>query len=233
MKNTVLGIIVLVLAAGCDKLGNPVVSIHHPVQITINFGQDQDWFGGQSDYTVGTEPNDVLFEQRALPAPFQGRGLYSTGTNHSDDLFLYIKKRIEGFAANQAYSLSFELTILTDAPAQCVGAGGAPGESVTVKAGATVVEPITIQKGDDFVTNIDKGSQANAGLDALILGNLANNNTDCTHRRFETKILRNEGAQKVATDDSGALWIIFGIDSGFEAGSSLYYLISKIYAVPN
>jgi hypothetical protein len=234
MKNAVLGIIILSLVTGCEKhgLSELATRLNQPVRIAIDFAQDHDWAGGQSDYTIGTEPSGVVFEPRTLPAPFQGRGLYSAGTNHSDDLFLYIKKHLDGFAANQVYFLSFELMFLTDAPAHCIGVGGSPGESVTVKAGATAVEPITILQGDEFVINIDKGSQTNPGPDALVLGNLANTNKDCSHRQCETKTIRSEHPQKVLTDTSGALWIMFGIDSGFEAGSSLYYLTADVLAAP-
>lgn len=227
-------IIILSLVTGCEKhgLSELALRVNKPVRITVDFAQDHGWIGGQSDYTVSTEPNGVVFEPRSLPAPFQGRGLYSAGTNHSDDLFLYIKKHFDGFAANQVYFLSFELTFLTNAPAHCAGVGGSPGESVTVKSGATVVEPITILRGDEFVMNIDKGSQTNPGPDALVLGNLANTNKDCSHRNYEKKTIRGEHPQKVVTDTSGTLWILYGIDSGFEAGSSLYYLTADLLVTP-
>jgi len=42
--------------------------------------------------SVGTEPTDFIAEPRMLPQPFAGFGLYTAGTNRSDDLFIYVKK---------------------------------------------------------------------------------------------------------------------------------------------
>ena len=199
----------------------------------VDFGQDSGWVGGQSDYGPNTEPEDVVFEKRDLPAPATGQGLYVAGTNRSDDLFLYIKHRVEGLTPNQRYAVSYRLVIMTSAPAGCFGVGGSPGESVYVKAGASLTEPATVEEGGYFQMNIDKGNQATPGPEALNLGNLAGTNTDCANPVFAEKTLRSENPLDVTTDTSGALWLLLGTDSGYEARSELYYRSAEITLRPN
>lgn len=148
-----------------------------PIQIDIDFNSAvTDWTGGFSDYTPETEPSDIVVAPRSLPKPHNGFGLYTFGTNRSDDLFIYVKKKFTGFIPNATYSLVFSVQFLTEAPAGCVGVGGAPGEAVIVKGGASAVEPLTVRVNGQFQMNIDKGNQASSGKDALALGHIANSN---------------------------------------------------------
>lgn len=204
-----------------------------PIEIAEDFNKTSTgWAGGHSDYMSDTQPNDVIVAPRRVPAPFGGYGLYTAGTNRSDDLFIYIKKKFSKFRPNQDYLLTFSVTFLTDAPAGCIGVGGAPGEAVTLKAGATPTEPVTVIVDGQYQMNIDKGNQAQGGRDAFALGNIAGTNTDCNQPRFESKILTSTASLKARSDSQGALWLIFGIDSGFEAASEVYYRSATITASP-
>src|SRR5438132_10625792 len=99
------------------------------IRIVADFNSPAtDWGFGSSDYSIGTEPPDLVAEPRTLPQPLVGFGLYTAGTNRSDDLFIFIKKKFSGFAPLKAYSMRFELQIVTNAPSGCVGVGGTPGE---------------------------------------------------------------------------------------------------------
>jgi hypothetical protein len=202
-------------------------------QIEVNFDKSSsDWLGGHSDYTSDTQPTDVVIQPRRLPGLFGGHGLYTAGTNRSDDLFIYIKKKFTGFAPDRDYLLSFSVTFLTDAPSGCVGAGGAPGEAVIVKAGAAPVEPLTVAVDTQYQLNIDKGNQARGGKNAVVLGNIAGANTDCSRPRFEWKTLTSPASLKARSDATGTLWMMFGIDSGFEGASKIYYRAAIISASP-
>lgn len=204
-----------------------------PIQIDIDFNSPTtDSIGGFSDYTPGTEPGNVVVEPRSLPQPHNGFGLYTFGTNRSDDLFIYIKRKFTGFTPNVRYSLVFSVQFLTDAPAGCVGVGGAPGEAVTVKGGASPVEPLTVLVNGQFQMNIDKGNQANSGKDALALGNIANSNTNCNDRRYESKTLASSSPLQTTSDGAGSIWFLFGIDSGFESASNIYYQSVRVTASP-
>ena len=49
-----------------------------------------------------------------------------------------------------------------------------------------------------------------------MLGNIAGTNTDCSRPRFEWKTLTSPAPLMARSDATGTLWLMFGIDSGFE-----------------
>jgi hypothetical protein len=101
-----------------------------------------------------------------------------------------------------------------------------------VKAGATPTEPTTVIVDSQYQMNIDKGNQAQGGKDALAMGNIAGTNTDCDRPRFESKTLTSTASMTARSDAQGALWLMIGIDSGFEASSEVYYRSATITALP-
>lgn len=211
------------LLGGCD---GGTAQQSPPLKISIDFNTaSTDWLGGYSDYSSYTQPEDIVEEPRPLPPPFTSYGLYTAGTNLSDDLFIYIKKKFSGFAPNAKYSLTFSVTFLTNAPSGCAGA-----EGVTMKGGASTIEPITVLVNGEYQMNIDKGIQANSGKDALALGDIINSNTDCSSPRYVSKTLTSSSVIIATADNDGSLWVIFGIDSGFEAASNVYYQSATVAA---
>lgn len=159
-----------VVLAGCSG--------DDPMTIRVDFRQsDQGWVAGFADYPVG---QDAFFEleadYRALPEPLtgSGRGLFITGSNRSDDLWMYYKGQIAGLSPDTRYRVQFDVEIATSVPNGCVGVGGAPGEGVTVKAGASDIEPDRIDSGGFWLMNVDKGQQTTSGEDALAIGDMAN-----------------------------------------------------------
>jgi hypothetical protein len=187
----------------------------------------QGWAAQFADYPPG---DDAFYElasgYRRLPAPLNTRsGFFISGNNHSDDLFMYLKRQVTGFEANTNYQVSFIVNFATDVPTGCGGVGGSPGESVFVKAGASTVEPTSdLDQLGWLRMNIDKGNQSQGGVNALVIGNVANS-TLCEQniRRYEIKQLRSPRSLLVTTDGAGSAWLFVGTDSGFEAVTSLYY----------
>jgi hypothetical protein len=187
----------------------------------------QGWVAQFSDYPAGDE---AFFElasgYRRLPPPLSSRGgLFISGNNHSDDLFMYLKRRVGGFEPNTDYQVSFIVDFATDVPTGCGGVGGSPGESVFVKAGASNIEPNSVLDQLGWLRmNVDKGNQANGGANAVVIGNVANS-TLCEQniRRYEIKELRSPQPVSVTTDETGSAWLLVGTDSGFEAVTTLYY----------
>jgi hypothetical protein len=187
----------------------------------------QGWTAGFADYPPGNESfYELASGYRRLPTPLDNRGgFYISGINHSDDLFMYMKRRVDGFEPNTNYQVSFVVEFATDVPTGCGGVGGSPGESVFVKAGASGIEPTTfVDKLGWLRMNIDKGNQANSGANAIVIGNVANS-TLCEQniRRYEIKKLETPRPVLVTTDGSGSAWLLVGTDSGFEAMTTLYY----------
>ncbi|MFZ6657588.1 hypothetical protein [Undibacterium sp. TJN19] len=222
-----------ILLSACGGGSSNYVPAPLPVQLSIDFNTEPvGWISGTSDFSTSTKPVDMLTEYRVLPLPFSGKALYTFGTNKSDDLFIYIKKKYTGFAPNTQYALRFQTTIVSNVASGCFGVGGSPGDSVWVFAGASATEPLTVQKGEEFTMNIDRGGQSGSGKFAQVLGTIGNASTDCGQAPYMEKKLTNQADLNVTTDANGSLWLLFGMDSGFEAASHIYYKNIVVNAEP-
>lgn len=220
-------LIALLGPAGCDGQAGRDEDDTPPTPRTVahDFANGAGtWVGDAADYGVDTAPLDVAVEARPLPAPFTGTGLYLGGTNRSDDLLVYAKDAVTGLQPGRTYRVDLAVTFLTDAPRNCVGVGGSPGESVWLVGGASAIEPTTVFDGIDYRLNVDHGNQATSGKDVVVLGDIAGTNDDCQVRTFEAKHLAIEPPSPVrATADArGTAWLLVGLDSGYEATSAVY-----------
>ncbi len=210
----------LTLLAGCKN--------DDPHTVRIDFTQStQGWVGGFADYPIGEEAFfELEADYRALRAPLNTsqNAQYISGNNHSDDLWMYYKGQVAGLDANRRYAVRFDVEIATNVENGCVGVGGAPGEGVTVKAGASTSEPQAVMVGADWRMNVAKGMQTNGGENALAIGDVANTVPCGEPRRWELKQLSSGlEALQVETDGSGSVWLFVGTDSGFEATTRIYY----------
>ncbi|HEY4831088.1 MAG TPA: hypothetical protein VIH61_00790 [Waddliaceae bacterium] len=188
------------------------------------------WVGDFSDYPAGSEAfYDLKWGWGNLPAEISNKdeiltkGIFLSGNNHSDDLFMFIKRSIENLEPNTNYNLHFEVAVESNIPSGEIGIGGSPGESVYFKIGASTIEPKKEEINGDYLLNVDKGDQSESGENSLVIGTLENPLVDPSDPQFESKLLSNEVPLKVRTDQKGQLWIFVGTDSGFE-GSTLYYV---------
>lgn len=226
-----LMIVFIVLSVGCKICPDPKEVLIFQFDLNSN---SSNWLAGFSDYPNGA---DVFYELasgwKQLPAPLESlNGIYVTGNNHSDDLFMFIKHKLSGLKPHTSYSLFFHVQIATNADSGCVGIGGAPGESVYVKTGATSYEPIASPDSYDYISmNIDKGNQSVGGSDAIVIGDVANTQTDCLDNLYELKNLDSSGfIFNVFTDQAGSLWALFATDSGFEGITGIYFTHIEIRA---
>ncbi|MCC2663691.1 MAG: hypothetical protein K0S35_1613 [Geminicoccaceae bacterium] len=152
-------------------------------------------------------------------------GLRLAGDNRSDDLFMYVKRQITGLRPHAVYAIRLRFTLYTNAGEGCAGIGGAPGESVYVKAGGVAVEPDAVESEDgDLAMNLDKGNQSQGGADAIVIGDLAAAGANCAGSVFVPKRFTTpRGALAAETDRDGNLWVLIGTDSGFE-GRTTYFI---------
>ncbi len=195
-------------------------------EFSFDFGSDAEgWTVEFADLPVDYDQS--IFEldsgHRPLPDGLEGSGIYVQGHNRSDDLFMFLKRRVGGLRPNAAYTVSVSVNLATNVPAGSFGIGGSPGESVYVKAGASTVEPVAVE-GDNrhLRMNIDKGNQANGGEAAVVLGDVAH--PDVLSSEYRIKTLDNvELPLMVNTDSEGRVWLIVGTDSGFEGLTRLFY----------
>ena len=196
------------------------------VHLTFDFESGaQGWKVGFADLPVKFDQSiyELKHGRGPLPDGLGGSGIYVQGHNRSDDLFMFLKKRVGGLRPNTSYVVSVSIDLATNVPAGLVGIGGAPGESVFVKAGASTIEP-TVEEGDNqhLRMNIDKGNQSRGGESMVVLGNVAH--PEIRGSEYRIKTLDNSDAPlMVETDSEGQVWLIAGTDSGFEGLTALYY----------
>ena len=197
-----------------------------PVEFTFDFETDaQGWTAGFADLPVNYDQSiyELAHEHSPLPDGPEGSGIYVQGHNRSDDLFMFLKRQVDGLRPNTEYAVSVSLDLATNVPAGLVGIGGSPGESVFVKAGASTPEPVAVENGNRHLRmNIDKGNQARGGESMVVLGNVAH--PQVLGREYRIKTLDNlDIPLSVTADGEGRVWLIVGTDSGFEGLTSLYY----------
>jgi len=190
-------------------------------------GGTEGWTHGFADYPLGREQEwELVADHRPLPAPLDGSNgaIYLSGNNHSDDLFMFIKRRVDGLTPNGRYRVTFRIELATNSPSGCAGIGGAPGESVYLQGGVAPVEPVAVPGDDDhYRLNVDHGGQGADGEYAIVLGNLANGDPDCDSPEYRLKLFDDPSrALDVTADAEGAAWLFAGIDSGFEGTTSTY-----------
>lgn len=200
-------------------------------------GDAQGWEAGFADY--GVEQEAIMeFDSGHMPLPGElsdhGYGLMVGATNRSDDVFMYWTGPITGLAPETAYSVRFEVEFATDSPSGCFGIGGAPGESVWVKTGMTLERPDREVMDDHWRMTIDKGNQATGGEDAIIVGDVGNEGSDCITRVWEFKTVENDDDTLffLDTDASGTVWLTVGTDSGFEGRTEIFYTRLEVELVP-
>ncbi len=193
----------------------------------VNYEFDSGLDGWEVDFADYPEDNETFYELEheisPLPEPLDETksSLKLSGNNHSDDLFMFVKRKITDLEPNRSYDLTFNLEFATNAPDNSFGVGGSPASSVYIKAGASKIEPITeIDSLDMHRMNIDKGNQASEGEDMINLGDFSNGSEE---EVYKLKTLSNENPFTVQSDENGELWVIVGTDSGFEATTTIYY----------
>ncbi len=197
-----------------------------PVEFDFSFETDADgWVVDFAD--LPEEYDQSIFEldggHRALPDGLDGAGIYVQGHNRSDDLFMYLKRRVNGLTPAASYTVSATVELATNAALASIGIGGSPGSSVFVKAGASTAEP---EAAPDRIghlrMNIDKGNQSRGGSQMAVLGKVGH--PDIVGNEFRLKTLDSmDSPVVVKADDSGGAWLIVGTDSGFEGLTRLYY----------
>ncbi len=168
---------------------------------------------------------ELSSDYRALPPPLESQSaLFISGVNRSDDLFMFFKGAIGGLSPGVRYGVTVSADIATSTPAGCFGVGGAPGESVWIKAGASAVEPLPVREGAYLRMNIDIGNQSGGGAQAVVLGHVANSRSCEQSRQWERKSFAGRPTPApVSVSPNGRVWLLFGVDSGFEARTEIYF----------
>lgn len=223
----------------CSEEPTVILEPSNPVlAYESNFATDTDgWEGNFADLPVNDSIiYELEFAHSKLPSPLDTNSgaLFMKGANRSDDLFMYIARKFEGFAPNELYHLTLSLEMASNTPRGLIGIGGAPAESVFLKAGLVNKKPERIVAFDQgfstgyYVMDLDKGNQSQSGTDMKVLGDVGFEGTT----EF-TLIERNNNDVNISaiSNEDGELWVIIGTDSGFEGTTELYYSKIQLFFV--
>ena len=156
---------------------HPQVLVLDGPEAGFDFDDDAEgWTVGFADLPVRFDRStfELNYGHRPLPDSLGGSGIFVQGHNRSADLFMFLKRQVGGLKPSTSYAVSVSIDLATNVPAGLIGIGGAPGESVFVKAGASTIEP-TVEEGDNqhLRMNIDKGNQSQGGESMVVMGNVA------------------------------------------------------------
>ena len=206
----------------------PIASSQLPTYYIYDYLVENDaegWEVGFADLPVDYDQSiyELDHAHGPLPEGLEGNGIYVQGHNRSDDLFMFLKRQIDGLEPNTTYSVGGSLKLATNVPAGSIGIGGSPGESVFVKMGVSTIEPNTLVDDTGHLRmNIDKGNQANRGANMIVVGDIANAEVVSDEYRIKWLHIRDQDLT-ATTDGEGKLWLIVGTDSGFEGFTAIYY----------
>ncbi len=197
--------------------------------VWYDFSEDLQGFeAGFVDLPVDADVKNLYeldFGHKEIPVKDnESKGIYLTGHNRSDDLFMYIYKNIgkdKDLKPNTKYSMELSFKMATNVPGAMMGVGGSPGESVYVKAGIVSKKPsAVIDELNYYRLNIDQGSQSTSGKDLSVIGNVAKNDgtmdDSYVYKAFETTSI-------VDVDSDGNAYVVIGLDSGFEGKTEVYF----------
>ncbi len=218
-------LLALGLTAGCTSAA---AASNSTGSVKFDFAQDDGGFApiyADYPYSEGVEEfYELRHGHETVPIGGAGKGIFISGNNHSDDLFMGYVKALEGFAPARTYHFTVSFKLATDVEGGLVGVGGSPGESVTVKCGVTRTEPaaLPVDNGGGvtyYRLNIDAGRQSNSGRDMVVVGDMAKTGND---RPGEYEFKEFTAEFDVAANVLGEVYLIIGTDSGFEATTSYY-----------
>ena len=227
-KNLLIAVVVVV---GLIIYG-VVTTISSSVRLEFDFRDGaQGWEAGFAEYAPEMEDMMLEAEIGSLPSELgiNGTGYYVQGTNHSDDLFMFLKRRLgpdDGIAPGQEYRVMFTIVFASNAPSGALGIGGAPGESVFLKAGASTLEPEVYLDSDTgyYLMNVDKGEgNSGDGTASSVVGDIGNGLSAEENPRYVSVKRQHEHEYTTTASPDGELWLLVGTDSGFEGLTGIYY----------
>ncbi len=235
------GLLTAVVAVAVGFIIYAVLAATSSIRLGFDFREGvQGWQAGFAEYSPDTA--DMMLEAEIRPLPpeleINGAGYYLQGMNHSDDLFMFLKRRLgtdDGVVPGQEYRVQFTIVFASNAPSDAAGIGGSPGESVYLKAGASTVEPQVYLDSTDnhYYMNVDKGEgNEPSGEAASKVSDIANGRSAEEDPAYVSLKRQHEHQYTVNASADGELWLLVGTDSGFEGLTGIYYQSIVVILVP-
>src|SRR5690554_949116 len=215
-----------------DDPSKPGIEHHY------DFNKDMEgWVGDFADLPEdGQEIYDLEISHSPLPEEIEpsSGSIKVQGHNRSDDLFMFLKKQITGLSPSTTYQITFDIELASQYPEAAPGAGGSPGGSVYLKAGATAEEPLPVAEDNSRVPflrmNIDKGNQSQEGADMFNIGTVGIENEEYRYELIQRE--NSDGPLSATTDADGNLSLVVGTDSGVQGLTVIYYHCIKVRLEP-
>jgi hypothetical protein len=214
---------ILMALSGCmSDADSPAISI-----FSQNFDFSVDQHGWQHGFSEYPPKDSAAYELKYayVVEPTGTNSIMLSGNNRSTNLFMYLKRKLDGLNPNTTYTLTFNVSLFSNAEAGFVGSS-ASTENVHLKVGATGIEPRSVIDRDQFVMNIDKGELGESGDDMIRIGNVAT--PSGTYSQItRTNATTVDSHFQVKSNSRGEIWLIVGTDSGSTGITTLYY--SKVF----
>lgn len=237
MKRRTLFISLLVacFALACsdatDDSQDPVDDGPSTVSVSYDFESgSQGWQGGAGDYPNGAQ-DQVAFMSEVRPVPDVedgGSGLYVQADNINQDVFIYLKRKLDaddGVEPDTSYKVDYSITFASNYPNDCPTT---PGSKVQLKAGLSTFEPASILSSDQqtYDMNVRVGEGAVGGEEASSVSNIMHE-APCDEvgtSAFVSVTRSHVHPTAVETAPDGTIWLLIGLDSRLQGTNELYFL---------
>jgi len=186
------------------------------------------------DDTSGADETHWRLQSGIFPLPdgLPGFGYLVQGTNHSDDLDMYLVRRFgpdQGFRPNSNYKVQVTVDLAGDAPRNAIGIGGDPELHVQAVLATGFVPTRFKVDSEDWVRHLMPLESFPRTLVAT--NGVCDASEEATTDRcdlqsripFELKKGKPSSVLQVRTDSSGRFWLMVGSHSGFEGFTGIYY----------
>ena len=199
--------------------------------INFDFSQGSEgWTADFTDYPVNEDPlADSVYQWKAEFIPgavdTNGGSAYMISCNNmSGDVFMFLKKKIDGLRPNTNYNVVYEIRLSSNAVA---------GQGIILKGGASELEPKKVIEDGYYVLNIDKGTDTTSGENAVSFGDIGAASPSNGYS-YTTKTNSNSYQPFITrTNSKGELWLVLGTDSLFEGITTVYFMnINLVFSVP-
>lgn len=193
---------------------------------------DYGWVAGFADYPVGPD-DSVLYELKYAytdqPATLlTKKSIMLSGKNLNKDLFMFLKKKIEGLKPDTEYTITFNVELASN----CSAFSATNPGSLYLKAGAITTEPKRVIDGANYVMNVDKGDNGFTGKDVISLGNLITPESNAGFTLLNRNNTMANTRYVAKTSSDGELWLLLGTDSTLAGTTTVFYMrVNVVFSV--